>query len=472
MKRIAGQYRVLAVTNIRADRGVMTDETSEDQRKENFPVIVKSVLLSRKTIITEISLILFAIVLGYIIPQRFTTSASDIEKWRNANSWLVPWIDSLGLDHIYTTPLFTILLMVFLLSLVLSSYDQIKTAFNITSGRVSPMGKSTITIKAPEDKLISVIKKQGYIRLGRYFNSTRYVKHPWGYWGNAMLHIGLVVVIASSLIILLTEKRGLLHLVEEEIHFPGSPWVVEETGLLVKDFTLPEAIKLEKVNVDFYETDELKHLSSDIMFINPQGNFSKYQLGINKTVKFKGVRLYQSTVFGHAFFVELTDPLGRKEKIILHIDHPWKRDRASYEDFRVEGIPYPVRASYYVDAERRSMKSNNPLLTLLIVEDDKAVHEVTLKVGESKPLGPYTARLAYVSKWSEIIFVKNSGMSGIFLGFSIIAVGVILIYFTPPREFLISKDSKGFILSWRVSNFERFFINEYEKVINTFKRKD
>ncbi len=431
---------------------------------------IKSFLLSRKSILVQILLILAVVFAGYGLPQRVSTSPLNIGKWRDAHPALVPWVDRLGLDHIYTTSWFAVLLCVFLLTLIISSYDQIATAFRKIFRDVFTDQKG-ITLHVSEEELISLIKKKGYLFVGKQDTIKRFVKHPWGYWGNVLMHLGFVLIIASSLIVLLLQNRSLLQLVEEEIYFPGNPWAVEEKGLLAKDFILPEAIRLEKVTFDFYESDKPKSLSTAISFIDPQGRFKKYSVGINQIVKFKGVRIYQSNSFGHAFFVEFTDKDGKTEKIILNIDHPLRRDRPSYKDFEFEGIPYSIRAHYYVDADKKSMHSNNPLLNILIIDKEKSVKEVSLKIGESHKLGPYTARLVYVSRWSELIFVKDPGMSGIFAGSIIIIIGVMFTYFMPPREFLVRNEYNELSLVWRPSKFEEFYENEFKDILSAFAGK-
>jgi cytochrome c biogenesis protein ResB len=395
-----------------------------------------------------------------------------MERWREANPSLTPWVDRLGLDHVYTTPWFAILLGFFLTSLIISTYEQIRKSFRKTFNHDMALETEGILTNISEERLIHAIKSKGYILFHRSETLRRFIKHPWGYWGNTLLHLGIVVIIASSLIVILTEKRGALYLVEKEIHFPNAPWTMVDTGILAKGFILPEAVRLERVNIEFWESDRLKHLSSDITFIDPYGRFTRFSPGINHIVKYRGLRIYQGTAFGHAFFVEFTDKEGKKERLIFQINYPSGRDRASYEDFQDKAIPFPIRASYYVDADKRSMQGNNQLLNLLIIGEDKSIHEVWLRRGETGMLGPYTVKFTDVSLWSALVFVKGHGMYGIFTGFFIIVLGVSLIYFTPPREFLLKKAEKGLYLTWRASNFERFYRDEYDSILALSKDRD
>jgi cytochrome c biogenesis protein len=431
---------------------------------------IKRFFLSRKTILALILLILGAIVLAYIFPQRFSTPSLEMEKWQEANPAWVSWVDLLGLDHVYSTIWFAVLLLVFLLSLIISTFDQIKISIKKTFGHGVTSGGKNFKVTATEEKIVSAIKKQGYFQISGNHATLRFVKYPWGYWGSVLLHFGIVFAIASSLLVALTQKRGLLQLVEGELYVPGSSWVTEERGLLAGRFILPEAVSLDNVIPEFWETDDLKQLTTTLSFSNPQGRFKRYTLAINQTINYKGIRVYQSQSFGDAFFVKLTDKEGRSTGIILQIQTPVKRNMPSYGIFRLSRIPYLLKAKYFADADKKSVLSTNPLLVMRLVDKGRVVGEVSLKNGGSAQLGPYTATVAGISRWAGIIFVNITGMPGIFLGFFIIIIGGALTYFMPPREFYIKKEENGFfIITWKATRFESFYKEEYEKLAARFE---
>ena len=387
-----------------------------------------------------------------------------MERWQERNPFWVPWVERLGLDHVYSTPWFAALLFVFLFSLGISTYEQIKISTKKTFGGISTGGEG-FRIIADENELISAIKTQGYFRAAKNEEGYRFVKHPWGYWGNVLLHIGIVITLASALLIALTQKRGVLNLVEGEITMPGAPWAAEENGPMAGKFVLPEAVRLEKVIAEFWETDDLKQLTSAISFIDPQGRINKYTPAINRTIDYRGLRIYQSYNFGAAFFVKFVDIEGRRKGAILQIQSPSKRDRASYGNFNLEGAPYLLKAKYFADAGKRSMNSTDPLLVLRLVDKEKVMGEINLRKGESGKIGPYSASFLDASKWAGIIFVDITGMPGIFLGFFIIIAGSALTYFVPPREFFVRREGSEFSLAWKATRFESFYKEEFDCVL-------
>lgn len=437
---------------------------------------LKRFFISQKTVLTLIVLILATVITGYVIPQRFSTPSEALEKWQQAYPFWAAWAKRSGLDHVYSTPWFVLLLLFFLVSLVTSTYEQIRISIKKTFGTGIPKsphppfnkgGQGGIfRSKVPEQELISAIKKQGYFKIPGKSEAIRFVKHPWGYWGSVLFHLGIVVVIVSSLVIVLTEKRGLLHLVEGELYVPGSPWLSEEKGILSGSFILPEAVRIDSVTPEFWETDHLKQLTTVISFIDSQGRFKKQTLAINQTVNYRGLRIYQGQSLGDVFFVELTDKDGRRENIMLQIESPAKRNRPSYGNFQFAGIPYFIKAKYFADADKQSIISVNPLLVMRLVDGKKVIGETSLKIGERGELGPYRVRLLGVSKWVGIIFLDIIGMPGIFFGFFIIILGSGLTYFMPPREFYVKKEDNGIFLMWKASRFESFYGEEYEKVLS------
>jgi cytochrome c biogenesis protein len=434
--------------------------------------LIKRFFLSRKTILSLILLILAAIFIAYIFPQRFSTSYLEMEKWQQTYPAWVPWVDLLGLEHVYSTIWFAVLLFVFLLSLIISTFEQIKISIKKTFGHGITSGGKNFKVTATKEKIVTAIKKQGYFQIAGNHATLKFIKYPWGYWGSVLLHFGIILAIASSLLVALTQKRGLLQLMEGELYVPGSPWVTEERGLLAGRFILPEAVSLDNVTPEFWETDDLKNLTTTLSFSDPQGRFKRYTLAINQTFNYKGIRVYQSQGFGDAFFVKLADKRGRNIGIILEIQNPAKRDVAGYANLRSYKMPYLIRAKYFADADKKSMSSTNPLLVMRLVDKGKVIGQVSLKKGESDQLGPYTATLVDVSKWAGIIFVNITGMPGIFLGFFIIIIGGGLTYFMPPREFFLKKEDDGFSITWKATKFEGFYREEFEKIANGFEGKE
>lgn len=433
-----------------------------------MPSTIKRLLLSRKTVLVLIALLIAAMIVGYLFPQRFSSTPEIMEKWRKAHPLLAPLHEGFGLDHVHTTWWFAAILFIFTISLLLSTMEQVRTSGRMTFALLPPPKGEGEEVSVSAKELAGIMGRAGYRRM-KGEGVIRFARHPWGYWGNSLFHAGMALVIVSSLMIVTTEKRGLLRLMEGETYTPGSPWLSEENGILAGRFILPAPVRLDRIGAEFWETDDLKQLTAEISFLGPDGPPERGLLAINRTINRRGLRVYQDQTFGSAFFVEFTAADGRKHGEILQIQNPSGREKAGYDNFRFSWAPYLLKAKYYADYARRTMTGDEPLLVLRLMDNDRVVGELSLRKGEGGLLGPYTVRLVKVSRWAGLIFVKIYGMVGVFLGFFIIILGGALNYFTPPREFRAVKTETGFLVAWKGTRFEEFYREEREGVMAALK---
>ncbi|MEW6109437.1 MAG: cytochrome c biogenesis protein ResB [Nitrospirota bacterium] len=432
---------------------------------------LKRFFLSRKTILWLITFILIAVIVAYFIPQRFSTTMTEMARWRSKYSFIMPLVDRLGLDHIYSTLWFSALLFMFLISISLSTYEQIRAALKKTFGLSGNQDAKKISLNNSLEQCTHTIKKLGYMKIAHNEKTIKFIKYPWGYLGNVLFHLGMVIVIVSSIFIVLTQRRGQINLVVGEIFPAGSPLTGEEKGLLAESLILPDAVRLDEITYEFWETDEQKHLSSVISFISPGGGIERHELAINKTASYRGIKIYQGRTFGNTFLVTLSEGKGKEFGIRLDMEYPVKRDRPSYNNFEYDMIPYLLKAKYFADAEKKSMDSSNPLLVIRLLKGGDVIGEVSLKLGESGNLGPYKAKLVGVMRWGGIILLDISGMPGIFMGFFIIILGLGLTYFMPAREIYLIKEDMGYSLRWKAARFEDFYKEEFERIGQNLKVK-
>jgi len=316
------------------------------------------------------------------------------------------------------------------------------------------------------------LRRSGYLQVFGGDGKWRYLKNPWGYWGNPLLHTGMTIILAASLLMALTQQRGLLHLHEGEVHAPGAEWLLTERGPLATPIVFPEAIGLDYVLPEFWgDTGELQRLSSGVRFIAPDsGSVSQTFLTVNTIVSRHGFRLYQGTDFGHSFYLEIDFGGGRQQAVVFDIKHPQSRGEAGYGNFRVDGVPDLIKAKYVFDDQTPTALAGNPRLVLRLVDDMGALHaEQDMTLGASATLGPYRVRLSRVGRWSSIIVTRLYGMALIFFGFFLVIVGSGLVYFSPVREVLVYKNKGGFLLSWRAGRFAHFYQNEYESLLKSLR---
>jgi|GEM_PF-667743 len=424
--------------------------------------MLKRFFLSRATVITLIMLMLGAVLLGYFFPQRFLSAPAELDAWQLANPTLAVLWRTLALDHVYTSPWFAVLLLLFLISLLFSTLQQFQLA--LRKMRESGGGGASFETASSPDQVAAVVRSAGYRRVGGSSGGElRFVRHPWGYWGNFLLHLGIVVSIASSLMVLLYEKRAVANLLEGEIHAPGSQWFQEERGLLAGSLTLPEPVRLDRVKAEYYPNDSLKQLVTDFTFLGAGGATTPLSMQVNRSRNHRGIRIFQGKSFGKAFYVTFTRGPEEHREIFM-IDHPRDRSTPSYKNFTLNWLPYEVKAKFYADAERKSIDSLTPLFTMRLAAGPKVIDELSLRPGESGRLGDYTAQLVAVERWGGLIFIGTTGMGGIFFGFFLLCIGGALSYFCPPRELMAVAGDGVCRVRWRATRFERLYREEFESI--------
>jgi cytochrome c biogenesis protein len=431
---------------------------------------IRSFFLSRKTVIAVMLFAFLATLVGGIVPQRIATSAADLAKWRAAHPGVASWAETFGFYHVFSTPWFALILLLALVSLSLSTVEQFKTACCKSFAPSSPGAADQPPIHVTAETLCRVLGDSGYRHLGKD-NLLRFVKHPWGYWGNFLLHCGILVTVAMSLVVALTQQRGVLNLVEGEVHTPHDPWTQTERGLLAGPFVLPQSVRLKQFFLAHSPAQTVERVASDLSFLDGTASEERRMVEINSILSFQGMHIYQSNDYGDAFGIEIIEPSGVIHREILLLVSPAKVEEASYGDFRFPWLPMLLSAKYYADVDRKTLESSNPLLSLRLLDGKNELARLSLKIGESGTLGPYAVRLVGVKKWSGLIFVRVPGMPLIFFGFLIIILGVALNYMTSPREITAQQVPEGFRLSWRAVRFSEFYEDEYSELIQKLDRE-
>ncbi|MDH3360551.1 MAG: cytochrome c biogenesis protein ResB [Desulfobulbaceae bacterium] len=428
---------------------------------------IKQKLLAHKTVLTLLLLLFGAILLSVIIPQQFNTPAEQFIIWQNAHQNWQSTIKLLGLHHIFTTPWFAVLLLLFLASLSVATSTQFRIAWRRSFIPETAAPKTGNNFNLPEEQLAQTLKNQGFFKLG----SSLFIKHPWGHWGIFLLHLGILLSIAGSLLLTVNAKRGSIQLIEGETHLPTDPWLYEEKGIMAESFKLPEAFTLDRITPVFWPQGGIKNLISEVRFISADGKANKRTVTMNPILSYQNLRVYQDARFGRAFYVLFTDTKGNANGVVLDIPSPVKPDKASYGNFDFPEIPYTIKAKYYIDADKKNLLSDNPLLAIRLVELDKVLGQISLtKDQPTGQIGPYRVELVRAAQWSSFTFMTTPGITAVFFGFFIFSLGGLLYYFTIPREITCFKTDKGFMLSWKCARFREHYQDEYRSIIDHLKK--
>jgi hypothetical protein len=355
---------------------------------------------------------------------------------------------------VYTHAIFTGALALAVLALAAAAHEQLGAAVRRT--RSGGTGGAAIELAAPVETVAGALRARGYLPMPHAGPERRLVRHPWGYWGNVLLHAGLLAVVAASTVIAATQQRGVVHLVEGETFAAGGPWFAEESGLGAAPLVLPFSVRLDHLEYRFGPTYGIERVSSALSLLRPGAPPEPVRIAISDLERVE---------FGHAFRLEIRHGDRTRTRTIL-VPHPVTPDVPGLDDFRVLSAGDLLRAKYFVDADRRSFERFNPLLVLRVDGGGGAtLGEATLRPGTEGTIGPYRFRLEKVGLWTRVTFARITGIGGVFAGFAIIALGGALHYFTPPREALLAPAAAGGTrLTWRAARFASFYAEELDEL--------
>ena len=164
-------------------------------------------LTARSTVITLFAAISGALLVASVVPQYASTGKTP--------AWVGKLPDSLhfltthlGLDNIVSTHWFAVLVTLFWMSLVISTISQY-SATRALSNHVPPatLPQGCVRVDTALLTIVAKIAASGYRPAGDNAGIHRFVKNRIGYWGNFLLHIGLVITVLFSLIYVLTQHR-------------------------------------------------------------------------------------------------------------------------------------------------------------------------------------------------------------------------------------------------------------------------
>lgn len=420
-------------------------------------------LLSRRTVLALIAVLTAAMGISFAIPQRFATEPVVIHTWNEAHPWLGRVARAAGLDHVFTSLWFALFLLLFLGAVGVSLKQQVKAARQ-RPYRVPPGTGPWQSLGCLLPEAVASARKAGFRKIAETAGTVRMVKHPAGYWGNVLLHAGFVLAIGSSLTVLCTQQRALLRIEEGETLSRPAPWSSEEHGIFAEPFELPGTLRLDALKTEFWETDDLKKLESELTLVRNDREVERVRIGINEARWFGSTRVFQTGQAGHNFRLLFEDKAGNHTEQAFSFLLPARRDLASYNDFQLDWIPFLVRGKYFADVEKRSMEGD-PLLVLRLYEGNQLHGEVSLTSGTAGTLGPYRVTVVSTARWGALSFFDAWGMPGIFAAFAVISLGGLLHYFVVPREVLLRELAGHCEFRYEVARFREFYEEERASLV-------
>ena len=430
-------------------------------------------LTARSTVIALFTAISAALLFASSVPQRSSLGGKTPEWVGRLPENLHFLTTRLGLDFIVGSSWFAILVTLFWISLVISTVSQYSATRTLVN-RFPPSAvpPESIRLDISMDVFAELAKAAGYQPVGSDNGVHRYVKNRVGYWGNFLLHIGLITAVFFSLVYVLTQHRVLIRLTGQELTRLTPENVQELRGALPLQQRLPHSIVLKTLTPRFWANDKLESLASELYFTDqPGGEPRRIDIAVSDKSHYGPFIVYQANAYGRAFDLEFVSIRGEIYRERLYLPYPLRRDAAGYGEMDVRGTDFQLKGKFYADAERKSIQLNAPSLALRLYRGKELQGEVTLTPGATGQLGPLAVRLAQSEWWTDILLDGTRGTSGIFTGFALILAGVLSSYCLVPREIIVRESGGRIHVQHVVRRFAQFYREEFDGLIQNLRSR-
>ena len=248
------------------------------------------------TVVVELVLLTATLVLSTIIPSADGESGAA-GAWAAADSLPARVGRQLGLDHLFTSPLFLALVTLALASLMIVLRDQTSRAWRLwrrapgTAGGVGAPFRREATIA-------------GVAWPGLPSTETR-TRGSAGVWGSPLFHLGILLVVVAGLLRMLFGAEAVVDLMVGETLLPradqyGRQW----PGVLARPVALPVPVRLEELHVTRYASGEMKWFEGTVRLGLGPGSEVR-AIAVNGPLRLGSQTLYLRSVGGAAALVEV-----------------------------------------------------------------------------------------------------------------------------------------------------------------------
>ncbi len=421
-----------------------------------------------KFVITLIILTLIATFIGVMVPQVSDKSPSYFEEWKLKSPKTFYIVNLLQLNRVYTSAWFLALVFIILLALGYSLYQQIKR--NIKKREFAPPAAADWDFIDTE----TVIEQESLIRFmrgRRYFLKNRsddvlvFSKNSINRWGGVIFHSGLFLIIIAALVGLAFQKRGFVQVMEGEV-FSGmhEDFLVKDLGALQQRFDVGFKTRLYKFNHEYWETGQIKDISSSVNIIDKDVKTKEKTINVNSPLKYNGINIYQSFDYGYALTFVLKRPDGSETVTHFLLDRPDRRTKPFVGSTDFPQTPYIFRMKFYPDISMNSYYLGRPILYLEVFTGNNMIFKGLVIPGDMMDIEGNKVKFEDVRHWSGLIYVKGVDMSIAYIGFFISCIGASIIFLLPYKEIFMSHKGSMLSLYGRTNRYKPLFAEEMEKI--------
>lgn len=408
-------------------------------------------LTGKHTVIILISLTVAASLFGVLIPQTGMYSPSSFSAWQAKNPHLYAMVDHLGLNRVFTSAWFIALVFLLSVALCITSWQQFVKAYVLFRRHSLPPPPDLIVNVKPSSPGVfeKIMEIKGFkkrlmpgVKCEKEEWFSLWSKHRWGVWGGFILHAGLLIVILSSLYAFAFQKWGFVQLIEgDTFSGRGEDFISQSRGVLAGSFEPGFQIHLKKFIRDYWDTEELKELRSEVVISD---GITERNLSVIKgePVAVGHVKIYQSGYFGYTVKLSL---VKKEEEVVpsyFSLDMAERgKPLVGRTDFPKSA--YICRFALQLDRTGNSLYARDPSLQVRFFKDGREIRSAVLALGEETIVEGNRFRFVEIRNWSGFFFTENRLLPLVYIGFFLSMTGIFVIYLFSPQAIYFSFTEGG-----------------------------
>ncbi len=424
-------------------------------------------LASRKLTVAIFLVLAAASVIGTLLPQ----GLGEAELQRHYSERAIWFITTFGLNDLYHTGWFRLLLLILCANLVVCTIERLPKTLKIFRRREEQVDPEKLAKCSLNCQFTSTFSRdETEARLTRIISEEFGVLHRLdetdhlagvaekGRWSPLMVyvvHLSVLLVLCGALVGSIFGFKGFMNIPEgeatNEVMLDGSD----------RGMNLPFQIRCDRFDVSYYDNGMPREFRSDLTLIRDGKEVLKRELRVNDPLTYEGITFYQAS-YGAILKdadVELTDrESGAVRRLVIPfrewVDIPGTRDRAQIlrfdADFRGLG-PVMVLIT--------SRAGGEPSGSRILIERDFHGNRVE----------NYNVRVLHATRipYTGLQVKQDPGVWLVWLGFAAMLVGIGLTYYVSHRRLWVwaaGEAGTKIVIAGRTNRNEISFEQEFNRL--------
>jgi cytochrome c biogenesis protein ResB len=393
-------------------------------------------------IVVELLAISLAAVLTATLPQ--VPDDDRVAAFLASNGWLGQLTATLGLHDVTRSWWFLALLGLALSSLLAVQWEQWRRLRRQWGERLSPaaFARTPWRAEAPADGLPRLPEAPRLATTGRI-----------GQLGSPLFHLGLVLLVVAGGLRALTSADAMVKVPEGFALAPeASAYDVLRGGILARPFALDAPLRLEAVEVDWYDSGVLRQLSARLVLEPPASG--SHELAINAPFDRGLDRLYLTQTWGVTALLQV-GPEGRlaERMVFLEAGDEVARGTLGLGDGRELRLKADIR---HGRADRLEVRA---------ARDRQLLGLAQLHVDEAADLGDgLVVRLAGMPRWVQLRGSHDPSRWLFFAALVLALVGATLMMAIVRVDTMVQVVDGKLVVALRAARFAPLFADRFEEL--------